>query len=456
MFESFGKAQDGWSKDLARSKSNILPSIRTFFSNRVRCTDKKTDRCWRSPTPGPGKETALARIDRVMTSPDANFYTAFATSTDSRCLSSASATSDTGGRPARPGKAAIISNAIFDDSFNVKPESRTPNFGDSNPSPDTETQSVGAIRAAETLPTISNTPFSSTETQKPIYNRHDQSVLAEAIHTARSEIGQTTIFDGMLQFPFQDATGKWQPCSGNDNTDRHLNFDTYLAVSRQASRPLFGIPHGDRKGKKPVYRGFVENFDDLPSPVTAFKAEIPPPGPPASSHRNSNTSSTALKCICTPNDAKLALELYLQSTEKQHRQLRKGLRRVGGMKYVLGISAEDRDLVQRLSQLHLTVEELAALVMAQEMVSSVTLTAIHRLMDNALKPVSEHVFTLSGEMTALSMACNGWSRRQRRATKQRMRQNWAPRMRALSARVDQAEAWSQLVGIRITRAGLEW
>jgi hypothetical protein len=43
---------------------------------------------------------------------------------------------------------------------------------------------------------------------------------------------------------------------------------------------------------------------------------------------------------------------------------------------------------------NVNVEELYKLVMAEEIVSSVTLTEIHRLMDRALTPVSEQFLVL--------------------------------------------------------------
>lgn len=92
-----------------------------------------------------------------------------------------------------------------------------------------------------------------------------------------------------------------------------------------------------------------------------------------------------------------------------------------------------------MSELHLNVEELRPLVIA-EMVSSVTMTEIHQLMDKASTPVSQRVSALCSEMMGMAMADDGW-RKRRNALKQTMREDWKPRMRALVRMVDQADAW---------------
>jgi menaquinone-dependent protoporphyrinogen IX oxidase len=112
-------------------------------------------------------------------------------------------------------------------------------------------------------------------------------------------------------------------------------------------------------------------------------------------------------------------------------------------------------LVEKLLELYLNVEELRRLVMADEIVSSVTLTEIHRLMEKALTPVSEQVSALYSEMMVFSMVDGGW-RTRKKALKQKMKEDWKPRMRALVTRVDQADAWAQLVGIRTARVRWEW
>lgn len=89
----------------------------------------------------------------------------------------------------------------------------------------------------------------------------------------------------------------------------------------------------------------------------------------------------------------------------------------------------------------MTVEELHRLVIAEEIVSSVALTEIHRLMDSALTPVSQQVSTLHGETMGFNVA-NEWWRRWMRPIERRMKEDWEPRMRALVLMVDQADAWA--------------
>ena len=94
----------------------------------------------------------------------------------------------------------------------------------------------------------------------------------------------------------------------------------------------------------------------------------------------------------------------MQSTKKQHKQLEHSLRRSGGLIYFFSTSARNGKLAKKLLELYLTVEELHRLVIAEEIVSSVALTEIHRLMDSALTPVSQQVSALHGETMGFSVA----------------------------------------------------
>jgi hypothetical protein len=131
------------------------------------------------------------------------------------------------------------------------------------------------------------------------------------------------------------------------------------------------------------------------------------------------------------------------------------LRRSGDLSYLFSTSTKNWGLVQKLSELYLNVEELYELVMAEEIVSSVELTEIHRLMDKALTPVTEQFLVLYLEILGLRAADNSW-RKRKWLIEQKMRKDWEARMSGLASRVDQANAWVQLVGIRISRARFAW
>ena len=434
----------------------MTPQIEKSTSFFARFSGTKHRGPLRFSTSGPGKEVNPTGSCKLMKFPDAEVHTGPTTSTESRSSPSTRAIGDNKTMPAQPKRATIISNAIFDDLFDVEPiNPSSRDSSQSNAFQISETSSSGRRVASKKQHTVPSAQSSSPGSQRPISDRHDYPTREEVIEPGRVGSDQTTIFDAMLRFSFQDVEGKWQPSCGTGILIGYQTVDASLAEVSQFSGSFFGIPRIDVKGKKPVYHGLIENFDNISSMVAECTAGALPHEPSTSAHRKPDTSSTALKCTCTPTDAKLALELYLETTKKQHKQLGRGLRRVGGVTNFLSISTEDVDLVQKLLELYSRVRELARLVVAEGIVSSVTLTEIHGLMDKALTPISEYVSILYGEMMTLSLADDGW-RSRRRAMKQRMKKDWGPRMRALSARVDQAEAWARLVGIRITRAGLEW
>jgi hypothetical protein len=398
MFPILENDQNWWSTSLAWAKGNLLPRIKHAASPGSRFTGTQHTLPASSATPRLSSAALLEETDEVMNRPDFTFLASMTSSTDIESLSD-------GRQPAFIGKAAITSGAIFDDSFDV------------------------------------------TAT----YRKNDESVLAEVLDTTPMKTGNIrAIFDRMLDFSFQDAEGKWQAYYRTDNFNASEVIDASPTEPGNASRTWLGLV----KGKRPIYHEFTENLDVFPI-YTDPAADVQPRGSPALTRPASKASSTPLKCTCTPSDTKLALELYLQSTKKQHKQLEHVLRRSGDLRYLFSTSTQNSGLVQKLSKLYLNVEELYKLVMAEEIVSSVTLTEIHRLMDKALTPVSEQFLVLYLEILGLRVADNGW-RKRKWLIEQKKRKDWEARMRGLASKVDQANAWVQLVGIRISRARFEW
>src|SRR5256885_6802428 len=116
-------------------------------------------------------------------------------------------------------------------------------------------------------------------------------------------------------------------------------------------------------------------------------------------------------------------DLRLSSICKQHNQLERSQRRSGGLMYFLGTSSRNGGIVQKLSELYWRVKELRALVMTEEILSSVTLTELHRLMVKALKPVSEQVSALYGEIMGPCLSDSRW-RKRKKAVRQKVKEDW--------------------------------
>jgi hypothetical protein len=359
-------------------------------------------------------------------------------------------------RPLHAGNVTIFSDTIFDETFeDVIPNRPTSSdFGHSFHRQSISTASAETGQTIKTAGLVLDLPSNELEIKNATNHKFDDLSLAEVIDTARPETGESTIiFATMLDFSFQDTEGKWQAYCRSDNWNSSVITPASLAESGGTLGGAFGLLQKDVKGKKPVYHGFIEDFDTISSMYNEPAAETP--SPEAIGCHATKDSSTRLICTCTPSDAKLALELYLESTKKQHKRLKHSLRRAGGLAYFLSSFTGNAQLVQKVSELYKNVEGLRRLIIAEEMVSSVTMTEIHRLMDKALTPVSQQVSALCGEMMGMVVADDGW-RKRRRAVKQKMKEDWKPTMRALVRMVDQADAWVQLVVIRITRVRWEW
>jgi hypothetical protein len=450
MFPFLENDQNWWSTSLAWAKGNLLPRIKQAASPESRFTGTQHTISASSARPRPGNAAPPEERGEVMNRPDFTFLASMTDLTDIESLSDSR-------QPLYIGKAAITSSAIFDDSFDVMPRTPTFNgFGDSNP-----TQFIEAPAGATSpIATNPDTVFGSLSTyvmgNTPTYRKNDESILAEVLDTVPVKTGNIhVIFDRMLDFSFQDAEGKWQAYYSTDSLNASEVIDAAPTDPGNASRAWLGLPQRDVKGKRPIYHEFTENFDAFSPIYTDPATDVQPRGSPALARPASKASSTPLKCTCTPSDTKLALELYLQSTKKQHKQLEHVLRRSGDLSYLFSTSTRNSVLVQKLSELYLNVEELYKLVMAEEIVSSVALTEIHRLMDKALTPVSEQFLVLYLEILGLRVADNRW-RKRKWLIERKMRKDWEARMRGLASKVDRANAWVQLVGIRISRARFEW
>jgi hypothetical protein len=352
--------------------------------------------------------------------------------------------------------AVFISEAIFDnDSRHGTPKTSIPHsFDYSNRASDMDMPSGEPSHVTTKLNTVCDYSLADLEIMVPAYHNYDYLTPAEVIYTTRVEIGPNAIiFSKMLDFSFQDMTGKWQAYREIIDSNHSQMTDTSLEESGEYSGISFSLFARDLKGKKPVYGNLIEDFDTI-SPTCAEKAEEAPQQE-TWIQKSSSATPTSSICTCDLRDVKLALELYLQSIKKQPQRLKHRLRRSSSMTKVLSSSTVCSELARKLSELYLKVEELHCLVTTERVVSSVTMTEIHRLMDKALIPVSQLVSALCGEIVGITVTNEGWSKRRRRI-KQRMKEDWKPRMRALVGRVDQADAWVQLVVIRIARVRWEW
>jgi hypothetical protein len=450
------KDQDRWSRSSTWAKNNILPRIKEPTSPRSWLRDTKNAKSSHSSTPGHSMEMPPAESGNIGASSDAILQAALTDLNNSRSSHLSTAGFGIGKRPLHAGKSMTISDTIFDDDLDdvtpIRPNSC--DFGDSNCTLSINTASAETGQSIINAGAVRSLSSADLESMKKTYYRFDGLTHAEVIETAPTETGGTAIIFGtMLDFSFQDTEGKWQAYYSAANPNPSPVIDTSQEEFGKSLRTSFGLFQRDVKGKKPVYPKLIEGFDNISSRYTRLVPEAP--YRQASSYHPTRVASTSLICTCTPSDARLGLDLYLQSTKKQYKQLKHSLRRSGGLTYFVSSSTGNAKLVQKFSKLYLNVEELRRLVMAEEIVSSVTMTEIHRLMDKALTPVSQQVSTLYGEIMGMSVADDEW-RRRRRAIKQKMKEDWKPRMRALSTMVDQAEAWVQLVVIRITRARWEW
>jgi hypothetical protein len=396
--------------------------------------------------PEPSNATLPEERGETMKRPDLTLHAFMISSTDIE-------SSGDGRQPAYVGKAEIISSAIFDDSFDVTPKRLTSKgFSDSNRTQSIQVPTGVASPIAIDPDTASRSLSTYVMDNAPTYD----STPAEVFHTVPAKTGKIlAIFDRMHDFSFQDADGKWQLYYRTDSLNASKVIDASPTESSNAFRVWPSLPQSDAKGKRPIYHEFTENFDTIFPIYIDSVADVQPWESPTSALPVSKASSTPLKCTCTPSDTKLALELYLQSTKKQLEQLEHVLRRSGPLSYLSNTSTRDCGLVQKLSKLHLNVDELYKLVMAEEIVSSVALTEIHRLMDKALTPVSEQFLVLYLEILGLRAANNGW-RQRKQLIQRKMREDWEARMGSLASKVDQANAWVQLVGIRMSRARIEW
>ena len=432
--------QNWWSTSLTWARGNLLPRIKHVASPRSHFTGTQHTISASSATSGAGNAGLPEERGETMKRPDFAFH---AFMTDSTGIQS----SGDGRQPAYIGKAKITFSAIFDDSFDVTPKRPTSKgFRDS-----TRTQSIKAPTGVASPTAIDpDTASSSLSTyvmdDTPAYRENDESSPAEVFHTVPAKTSEIlAIFDRMHDFSFQDADSKWQPYHRTDSFNASKVMD---ASPSNAFRVSFGFPQSHVKGKRPIYHEFTENFDAISIDSVA---DVQSQGSPTSALPVSKASPTPLQCTCTPSDTKLALELYLQSTKKQHKQLEHVLRRSGPLSYLSSTSTRNCGLVQKLSKLHLNVDELYKLVMAEGIVSGVALIEIHRLMDKALTPVSEQFLVLYLEI----LDDNGW-RQRKWLTQRKIREDWEARMGGLASKVDRANAWVQLVGIRISRARIEW
>jgi hypothetical protein len=456
MFLSTEKDQGRWGRGFAWAKRNIFPRIKHSKSSISWFSDTKNRRSLCSTTPGHGKEAPPAAIGKMVKISDAIFQASSIDLTNSRPSGRSSARIYVDTRPAHTGNPVIISDAIFDDSFDVATPKRSISHESdcSNPTQDINTASAETGQTVTDSGTVFDLRFTDLEAQRTTCHKYDDSTRTEIIDTASHETGKPAIiFHTMLDFSFQDAEGKWQAYCRTNNLNSSLVNDASPTESGKTSGTFSGFSHEDVKGKKPIYDTFVEKFGAISSMHTELATEALPRQ--TSVDHPIRLSNTSLQCTCTPSDARLALELYLQSTRKQHKQLKHSLRKSSGLTYFFSSSNLIVALVEKLLELYLNVEELRRLVMADEIVSSVTLTEIHRLMEKALTPVSEQVSALYSEMMVFSMVDGGW-RTRKKALKQKMKEDWKPRMRALVTRVDQADAWAQLVGIRTARVRWEW
>lgn len=441
--------QNWWSTSLTWAKGN-LPRIKHIASPKSCSTGTQHIISASSATPGPGNAALPEERGEAMKRPDSTFHTFMTNSTGI-------GSSSDGRQPAYIGEAGIISSPIFDDSFDVTPKrSTSKSFSDSNRTHSIKAPAGVAGPTATNPDTLSGSLSTYVMDNTSTYRKNGESTLAEVFDTAPTQTGEIlATFDRMRDFSFQDAEGKWQLYYRTDGLNAPKVIDASPTEPSNASRAWLGLPQSDVKGKRPIYHEFTENFDGISPIYVNSTVDVQSQGFPTSALPVSKASSTPLKCTCTPSDTKLALELYLQSTKKQHKQLEHVLRRSGDLSYLFSTSTRNWGLVQKLSKLHLNVGELYKLVMAEEIVSSVALTEIHRLMDKALTPVSEQFLVLYLEILGLRAADNGW-RKRKRLILRNVREDWEARMRSLASRVDQANAWVQLVGIRISRARIEW
>jgi hypothetical protein len=450
MSPSLENDRNWWSKSLTWPKGNLLPRIKGVASPGSYFTGTQHTISASSATPGPGNAALPEERGETMKIPDFTFHAFMTNSTDIE-------SSGDGRQPAYIGKAKITSSAIFDDSFDVTPKRpASKSFSDSNRTQSIKTPTRVASPTAIDPDTASSSLSTYVMDNAPTYRKNDELTPAEVFDTAPAKTSKIlAIFDRMHDFSFQDADGKWQPYYRTDGLNASKVIDASPTESSDAFRVWLSLPQSDVKGKRPIYHEFTENFDAISPIYIDCVADVQPRESPTSALPVSKASPTPFKCTCTPSDTKLALELYLRSTKQQHKQLEHVLRRSGPLSYLSSTSTRDCGLVQKLSKLHLNVDELYKLVMAEEIVSSVVLTEIHRLMDKALTPVSEQFLVLYLEILGLRAADNGW--RQRKWLIQRkMREDWEARMGGLASKVDQANAWVQLVGIRISRARIEW
>jgi hypothetical protein len=435
--------QNSWSTSLTWARGNLLPRIKHVASPRSCFTGTQHTISASSAMPGPGNAALPEERGETRKRPDFALHDFM---TDSADIES----SGDGRQPAYVGKAEIISSAIFDDSFDVTPKRPTSKgFSDSNRTQSIKVPTGVASPIAIGPDTTSRSLSTYVMDNAPTYD----STPAEVFHTLPAKTGK--ILDRVHDFSFQDADGKWQPYYRTDSLNASKVIDASPTESSNAFRVWPSLPQSGVKGKRPIYHEFTENFDTIFPIYIDSVVNVQPWEPPTPALPVSKASSTPLKCTCTPSDTKLALELYLQSTKKQHKQLEHVLRRSGPLSYLSNTSTRDCGLVQKLSKLHLNVDELYKLVMAEEIVSSVALTEIHRLMDKALTPVSEQFLVLYLEILGLRAANNGW-RQRKQLIQRKMREDWEARMGGLASKVDQANAWVQLVGIRMSRARIEW
>jgi hypothetical protein len=444
MFPFLENDQNWWSTGIAWAKGNLLPRIKHAASPGSRFTGTQHTISAGIATSRPGNAAPREERGEVTNKPDFTFLASMTNLTDIESSSDSR-------QPAYISKAAITSSAIFDDSFDVTPKKATfKSFGDLNP-----TQAIKA--PAGVAGPNPDTVFRSLSTYEmgntPTYRTNDESTLAKVLDTVPIKTGNIhATFDRMLDLPFQNAEGTWQAHYRTDSLSTSEVINAIPTELSNASRARLGLPQGDVKGKRPMYHEPTKNLDAFSPIYTDPAADVRPRGSPALARPASKASSTPLKCTCTPSDTKLALELYLQSTKKQHKQLEHALRRSGDLRYLFSTSTQNSGLVQKLSELYLNVKELYKLVMAEEIVSSVASTEIHRLMDKALTPVSEQFLVL---YLGLRVADNGW-RKRIWFIEQKTRESLETRMRGLASKVDQANAWVQLVEIRISRARFEW
>jgi hypothetical protein len=450
MSPSLGNDRNWWSKCLTWAKGNLLPRIKHVASPRSCFTDTQHTISASSATPRPSNAALPEERGEAMKIPDFTFHAFMTNTMDIKSPGDRR-------QPTYIGKAKITSSAIFDDSFDVTPKrSTSKGFSDSN-----RTQSIKAPTGVASPTAIDpDTASSSLSTyimdNASTYRKNGELTPAEVFDTVPAKTSKIlAIFDRMHDFSFQEADGKWQPYCGVDSLDASKVIDASPTESSSAFRVCLGLPQSDLKGKRPIYHEFIENFEAISPIYIDSVADVQPRESRTSALPVPKASPMPFKCTCTLSDTKLALELYLQSTKKQHEQLKHVLRRSGPLSYLSSTSTRDCGLVQRLSKLHLNVDELYKLVMTEEIVSSVALTEIHRLMDKALTPVSEQFLVLYLEILGLRAADNGW--RQRKWLIQRkVREDWEARMGGLASKVDQANAWVQLIGIRISRARIEW